>query len=102
MQAPSKHSSASESQESEDWPLPELPTQPKRPRGSGSFRSDSDEMELPGTSKLLETPIIEKVHIYYMSNEPEQAMKVTLQSESSKGQLEGSDDDSDTLNNDDD
>ncbi|CAG5026966.1 unnamed protein product [Parnassius apollo] len=97
-----KQSSASESQESEDWPLPELPPQAALNCESSELnrRKSSEFEEWPSLpSSVLETPIVEKIHIYYMSNEPEQAMKVTIQSESSKDQLE-SDDDSDTLNND--
>ncbi|CAH0600206.1 unnamed protein product [Chrysodeixis includens] len=103
---PSKQSSASESQESDDWPLPELPpqagTRPSHLEEIGRKESSDFDQWPSLPSSLLETPIIEKVHIYYMSNEPEQPTKVVLQSESSKDQLAGSDDDSDTLNNDDD
>ncbi|CAK1548730.1 unnamed protein product [Leptosia nina] len=103
---PSKQSSASESQDSEDWPLPDLPPQTGQrqnelPEVTRQRSSDMDEVpSLPSSEGVLKSPIVEKVQVYYMSNEPEQATKVTLQSESSKAHL-GSDDDSDTLNNDD-
>ncbi|GBP18509.1 hypothetical protein EVAR_12970_1 [Eumeta japonica] len=103
VRSPSKHSSPSESQESEDWPLPELPPQVgvvdiEHP--NVTKRKSSDQWPSPPSS-LLETPIVEKVHIYYMSNEPERAMTVTIPDSHPKGNAQDSDDDSDTLNNDD-
>ncbi|XP_077295200.1 uncharacterized protein LOC143917487, partial [Arctopsyche grandis] len=113
--------SNTESQDSDDWPLPELPPKPSESpqaryeaenysratktifwKGQTAKSVDSDAWPSPPSS-LLETPIVENVKTYFMDTKRETAQKVLLTDSNDQNTFEDnheSDDENNTLNDD--